>query len=154
MQACYFERNFYLTNFLDNQNFDNDEKLFDFVRQHPQFHYSSITNYQNFSDKYIPDGWLGRKILAIPKGMYHGVTEIITILAILLFEGFTHCRFALFSSIRHIQISLGHFASLFNDQYGLYHVQEGDFYLTCYKCWRHQNAVIVLDENGHGALFA
>ncbi len=44
-------------------------------------------------------------------------------------------KYAAFGTYRHLQLSYGHLASLVNDRYGLYRVEEAKFYLTCYKCW-------------------
>lgn len=167
MQSLVFERNFYLTNVLDNKNFDDVEEFFDFVKQHPQFHYSGITDYQDFSKKYTTDGWLGRKILAIPAGIYHGIVKVIVTLAISLIicipffalavekgEVFINCKCVLFHSIRQVQISFGYLASLFNDQYGLYHTQEGHFYQTCYECWITQKTFKqAINQNKHVIIF-
>lgn len=104
--------------------------------------------YHHYAEAYTNNynkAWLGRKLLAIPKAfwsaliktIFHLAQGIIFSLIFCLFgqkeRGGKHFKAMLFSSLRDLQESFGHFASFFYENYGLYHVQEADFHKTCYR---------------------
>lgn len=150
MHFFKFEQTCYLSAFKDVGNLKDDKALFEFVKSRAQFSYSQANNYQRFSEKYSSEGWLGRKVWAIPTAAYYAILENIPVIAICLIAFPILCftedfsvvyKHVFFRSVRQMQIGFGCMASLFNDRYGLYHIEEGHFYMTCYKCWSLKNTV-------------
>jgi hypothetical protein len=166
MQVLHFNQSFYLSAVKDDPDLSREEGIFNFVKAHPQLHYKGKVSYQNFSEKYTSEGWASRKVWAIPKGAYHLIIETVAPLTISLIglpiifllggqgDGVRLSKRIVFGLIREIQIGFGWFACLLNDQYGLYHIQEGGFYLTCYKCWVIKNSIFVESSSGRGIIFA
>lgn len=162
-----FESNYYLDAIKNHTPFTTDELIFDFVKHTPQFHYNTLIGYKEFSTSYSSDEWLDRKFKAIPAGMYNILVEAVMAIVIraflvpcLLFIGepgdmMKYSKLAIFESIRHIQRGLGWITCLFNDRYGLYHMEESNFYLTSYRCWVAKHSCINVDPNtGRGVIFA
>lgn len=164
-----FEQSFYLSAIKeDNRDLQRDEAVFNLAKRFQQFHYAGLTNYERFSEKYSADGWKERKLWAVPAGLYNATVETLVPVLIAVFvlpifliigeEGdfVRGAKHLLFREVRQIQIGFGWLAVLFNDKYGLYHIQEGNFHLTCYKCWACKHAMFVSSEANpeRGTIFA
>jgi hypothetical protein len=164
-----FEQSFYLSAIKeDNRDLQSDEAVFNLAKTFQQFHYDGLTTYERFSEKYSLEGWMGRKVYAIPAGLYNATVEIyvpiligIFVLPIFLIRGeegdFVRvAKHLLFHEARQVQLGFGWLAVLLNDKYGLYHIQEANFHLTCYKCWVYKHAMFVSSETNpeRGTIFA
>lgn len=134
-----FEQTPYLKVIRENEKFKDDRKIFDYTKEHLQFRYGDV-NRQKFNKKYSAEGWFGRKITALPAAIWSGVVKVIYHFVKAIFIGvpkafFDKGQVHFFNVARDFQESYGRLASLFNDRYGQFHVQESQFQKTCYDCF-------------------
>lgn len=136
----YFDKSFYLSSFMEQQNLNDENELCLQAKNHPELIHG--VDYQKFSEKYKPKGWFGRKIIAIPaavwaitiKTVYHLVKAILLGIPMAPFEKGKYFKAQLFHIGRDFQEAFGRAISFLNDRYGLYHIQESQFYKSCYTC--------------------
>lgn len=137
-----FGKTSYLKALRENEHFKDDSKIAFTAKNDLQFKYGDVTA-QRFNQKYSADGWLGRKVIALPAAAWSGVVKTIYHLALAIFIGIPkafsdqkpYLRALLFHAARDLQESYGQLASLFNDRYGQFHVQESQFQKACYGCF-------------------
>ena len=143
MQANHeIKESFYLKAVLDNPSSSSKEAIIQNAKSNPQFNYDNI-NFEKFNAKYSSNGWVGRKILAIPMALFSGIIKTIYHLAIAILIGIPRCLFGnskylksqIFSFVRDLQESLGFIITLFKDNYGLYNIQKSQFNKSCYSCF-------------------
>ena len=114
---------------------------FKYLRNGLKFKYDVVTP-EKFNLKYSPGGceWFGRKVKALPAAALCGVVKVTCHLALAIFVGIpkaifdhgTYFKARIFSVARDFQESYGWLATLFNDRYGQFHVEESQFQKTCY----------------------
>lgn len=121
----------------------NDEvTIYDQTKASLNFSYREAS-FHSYVEGYSDEGWLGRKILAIPQALWSAVMKTVVHLALGIILGSLNALFdredkgkyfkaMLFSAVRDLQESFGRVVSLFHDAYGRYHVHEADFHKTCY----------------------
>jgi hypothetical protein len=124
---------------------NKDEKtIIEYAKIHSQFSYGDVT-YGDFAAQVDSEGWLERKLVALPLAFWSGVVMTIYHLAQALFSAVV-CdadkTLYLYSVGRDFQESFGRVVSLFNDTYGQYHIQESQFNKTCYECFEGSDVVI------------
>ena len=123
-------------------NYVNVNSLFSYVKENKQFSYGDTT-YEEFSRLYSTDGWIGRKVMAIPQAILCGVVKTVYHLAQALLLGipklyagdFNYIKYKAFFLIRDFQEAFGWLTSLLDDKYGLFHIQGSQFHKTCYHCF-------------------
>ena len=136
-----FEKTPYLSIVNEKEGFKSDKQIFRHAKKNLQFTYGSVDR-QAFDAKYSSDGWLLRKVIALPLAVWSGTVKTTYHLAQAIFIGIPktywdggQCLKAQsFHIARDFQESYGWLASIFNDQYGQFHVQESLFHKTCYDC--------------------
>lgn len=109
----------------------------------PQYQYGSL-DYKSFKSVYTSQGWLGRKIIALPKSLwngiilpiYHFVKAIFIGLAKLSTDGGVYMKLQFYYMRRDFQESFGRFISLFTDKLGLFQIQESQFNKLCYELYQ------------------
>ena len=129
-----FQKSFYLSS-IEEDKLSQDEKAFNL-----QFHYGNAT-YKKFSEKYVAKGWIRRKIEALPLVLWSAIVETIYHLGKALILGIpksfssegNYLKAQIFYIGRDFQESFGRLVSLFNDRYGLYHIQESRFHKNFYE---------------------
>lgn len=135
-----FEKHPYIEIVKEDWELNSENKIIDYAINHQQFTYGNV-NFQKFTDKYIVEGWFGRKIIALPpivlgtvKAVYH-LAEAILGGLIIHSSDTKYLKSKLFCVARDLQESFGWLATLFSDKYGQYHVQESRFHKLCYDCF-------------------
>lgn len=79
-----FTPTFYLTSIKEDENFKDEEKIFKYAQTHLEFKYGHVDR-ERFNRHYSAEGWLGRKVLALPiaawalivKTIYHVAKAIL-----------------------------------------------------------------------------
>ena len=152
-----FEKSPYLASIKDNENLNDEKKIFNYAKEHPQFKYGEVT-YQKFTEKYLSDGWFGRKIIALPAAVCSGVVKTICHLAKAIFKGIpkafsdkgNYLKAQIFYVTRDFQETFGRLVSLFHDKYGQYHIQESQFQKSCYDCFATNTTLNTSSSNSSG----
>lgn len=139
-----FEKNSYLEAFNKNESLKNDEGIFKYVKEKGlRFKYGDVS-FQKFNTNYSAKGWIGRKVIALPMAIWAGIFKAIYHLAKMIFIGYPKIFFkgeVEYLAVqgpylrRDFQEAYGRLASLFNDRYGQFHIQESQFQKTCYECF-------------------
>jgi hypothetical protein len=110
--------------------------IFHNEKQGPEFKYVNITHAE-FNQNYCKDGWMGRKVMALPKALWSGTIKTLyylaqAIIARLVTKNSDDVQIKCFYAIRELEKSLGWFISLFHDRTGQFYVQESQFYQARY----------------------
>lgn len=122
-------------------NYSADGTLLSFIKKSgQQFHYGK-TDFEQFAAKYHDAGWVGRKVIALPAAAWTGVvkTTLNLALAILfgipkaLFDDGTYFKAQIFHVCRDLQAAAGRIISIFNDEYGLYLIEESQVQKKFYE---------------------
>jgi len=134
-----FERNSYLKAVQKNEDLNDDNKIFNHVKTGLQFKYVDVSP-QKFNEKYSAKVWVGRKFVALPAVIWSGVVKTIYHLVKAILIGMIarlgdkkYLKVQFFHVARDLQESFGWVATLFNDKYGQYHIQESKFHKSCYN---------------------
>ncbi|SCA58582.1 Uncharacterized protein AB751O23_AF_00180 [Chlamydiales bacterium SCGC AB-751-O23] len=117
----------------------SNREICKFAKQNLFFKYTNV-NHQAFNAQYSPDGWMGRKFIAIPATLFSGLVKTTYHLAKAIFIGIPKAIFPrsryftaqIFHIGRDFQEAFGRFSSLFNDRFGQFHIQESQFHKSCY----------------------
>lgn len=134
-----FDKTYYFKAIIED-DFMNEETIFDFAKKNLQFHYGQV-NLQKYKEKYSSEGWLRRKIIALPAAIWSGVIKTICHLAAGILvgmikapsDGGKYLKVCSFYVARDVQEFYGWIATLFNDEYGQYHIHESGFHKSCYE---------------------
>lgn len=137
-----FEKSFYFFAVKKDKDFSNDLEIQWHAKGHQQFHYGNV-GLKEFSNQYSDEGWLGRRITAIPFALWSGVVKVVYHIAQAIFinnpqpfaNGNLYKKAQFFSAIRDLQESFGYFATFVNDKFGSFHVQEARFHKSYYECF-------------------
>lgn len=129
----------YLEALKEHKNFSSDVKFFQEIKNQLLFKYGEVEKEQ-FYFKYSEEGWLGRKITALPKAAWSGLIHSTYHLALAILIGIPavfkgegkYLIVQLFSFARDLQCAYGYLTSLINDRYGQFHIQESQFQKSCY----------------------
>jgi hypothetical protein len=113
--------------------------IFHDEKQGPEFRYVKLTHAE-FNQNYCEEGWMGRKVMALPKAMWSGTIKTLyylaqAIIARLVTKNPDDFQIKCFYTIRELEKSLGWFISLFHDRTGQFYVQESQFYQARYDCF-------------------
>lgn len=135
-----FPNSFYLEALKDEEMFSSDVKIREQVMDKLLFKYGDIEN-QQFNQKYSIEGWLGRKITALPRAIWSGVVQPIFHLALAILIGIPkiclgkseYLKVQLYNGARDLQEAYGHLVTLIHDRHGQFHVQESQFQKFCYQ---------------------
>ncbi len=132
-----FKETAYFSAIRETGPFDNPQEIREFAQINLQFQYGSV-DYPNYNDYYSSRGWIGRKIYAIPHAFVSGLAFTISPLllgASVLTGNFDKLDAYRFIFIRNARETAGQILTLFNDQWGSFHVEEENFHKTCYEYW-------------------
>jgi hypothetical protein len=138
-----FENSFYAQAYSEGNPLD--KKVF---KESPQFLYKE-PGFSEYSNFYTASGWFGRKIIAIPaaawaviiKTLYHLANAIFCGLPRIPSDGGLYFKAQIFSIVRDLQESFGRILSIFQDRSGLFHIQQAQFYKSCYECFYEDDTV-------------
>lgn len=137
---------------------DNNEDICDDLNSRElKFKYGDV-NFQNFKVHYVPSGWLGRKIVALPHAAWSGIVKSTYHLAKAVFVGIPKAFFdkgeyfqvQCYHIARDFEASLGWLITMINDKFGCYLIEESDFQKGCYDVLLDPN----LSEKYNQLLFA
>lgn len=134
-----FNNTFYFKTVKEQEIFKDDAQIFSELTQKLQFKYGSVRRTE-FDKNYLEKGWFGRKIIALPAALWSASIKVIYhLIKALLLGVLRSCsdrglyfKAQFFYISRDLQESYGRLTSLFNDRYGLFHIQESQFQKTCY----------------------
>lgn len=124
-----------------NLKCENEESFYNFIGNNDNYSYGNVS-YDDFSSNFSSDEfWVKRKIAALPnalfsilvKSIYHTAQAIFKLLTL---QGVLPVKMKLYHVGRDIQEAYGSLATLFNDRYGQYHLQESSFHHSCYNSWK------------------
>jgi|GEM_PF-2665838 len=140
-----FEINSYLSAVKEKAHLNSESEIFNYAKAGLQFKYVDVS-IKEFKQKYSPEGWVGRKVIALPAAIWSGIVKTIYHLAKAILVGVIACsggnnylKAQFFYIARDLQESLGWSATLLNDRYGQYHIQESGFHKSCYNCFLTNN---------------
>jgi hypothetical protein len=113
-------------------------------QKYGQFKYGLVT-WETFKNEYSPEGWQGRKMIALPAAAWTGTVQVVYHLAKAILVGIPKALFdrgrylkaQVFCIARDFQESYGRLTSLFNDRYGQFHIEESQFQKTYYDAFAH-----------------
>ena len=140
-----FKKNFYTQAYSGGNHINH--KVF---KENPQFKYAE-PKFSEYSKLYTDSGWFGRKIIAIPaaawaaiiKTMYHLSKSIFCDFLRTASNGDFYFKAQVYSIVRDLQESFGRILSIFHDRSGLFHIQQAQFYKSCYECFYENDNVPV-----------
>lgn len=97
-------------------------------------------NFEDVKKLYTSEGWLGRKVRALPNALGSGIVKTIYHLAVAViigipgafFDGGKFFQAQIYKIVRDLQEALGYIVLVFNDRLGLYLIEESQFQKTCY----------------------
>lgn len=146
-----FEKNAYYKAVTNDKNFNSEFKILDKANKELKFHYGSATR-KEFNNDYSPKGWVERKFKCIPaalmcglvKTTYHLTQAIFIGVIISPFDGGKYFLAKTFSFVQDVKQSGGWLATLFNDQFGQFYVEESAFQKTCYA--RHLSKTALVEK--------
>lgn len=133
---------FYYQTINEDPRFKDIDTIIASAKSKPSFRYGNV-NRKEFGKKYIDHFWASRKVIALPLALWSGIVLPIYHFAQVLFKGIpeassgnkNYAKAKLYYIARDFQEAFGRIASLFNDQYGLFHIQESVFHKSCYDCF-------------------
>ena len=129
---------------------NSEEAVLDVIRQKQGFcgdvgEFSS----EKFAEEYDSEGWLCRKVVALPMALWSGVVLVIYDLAKLVIVGIyklisqtgggKYLWAQTFHIIRDLEKAFGHILLIFNDYYGSALVQEAEFQKRVYELNAHSD---------------
>ncbi len=135
--------NLYLRTLKDQDSlYASPEKISEQVKAEPQYKYGNV-NREDFDHGYlysVKDS-IGRKITSLPfiinglvQTLYHLTLAIFREMPLALITSRSeNLKMQMFKVIRDLQGVYGNLSVLFNDRYGLFHIQESQFQKTCYE---------------------
>ena len=145
-----FERNAYYKALQSSSVWESEEKFEKEAKNRLTFAFGHV-DFTQFSQNYSAEGWGRRKVVALPMMVWSGVVKTTCDLVSGVFYGifrWDHGRYAqayLYCIARDAQEAFGWFVSLFNDQYGLYHIEKSEFQQTAYACYRKHHKNVYID---------
>ncbi len=141
----YLYDTLYLKCVKETESLNNERKIFSCAKESLQFHYGTVT-YAQFSLQATSEGWIQRKIVALPfaaielaKTIYFLAQGILTT----LFHGWDASRPCFFHATRAFQGCGGALLVIFHNTWGLFNIQESIFQRDCYNL--HSDSVSFLD---------
>lgn len=137
-----FEDSAYLFTFLATQEQKDKQAILEYANLNPHFQYGSV-NFEQYSIQYKSDGWLARKVFALPMAAWSGIVKTTYHLAIAILIGIPTSLFNegrrfkanLFNAARDFQECFGRILSIIDDKSGLYHIEESQFHKSCYEAF-------------------
>ncbi len=122
-------------------NNQTEDQVKDCIRQAGKsFKYGQV-NYSDFKATYNTDGWLGRKVTALPRAVWTlTVTTTINFTCLLfnaLFSQNEDLKLDTFRAVRDLEEGFGWLVTMINDTWGAYYLQESTFHHTCYNIVDH-----------------
>jgi DnaJ-domain-containing protein 1/uncharacterized protein YjiS (DUF1127 family) len=158
VSSIEFVKTPYLQVLMETEHLKDDKAIFNFAKESLQFKYGNV-NRQEFYVKYSSEGWLGRKIIALPaavcsgflKTAYHIAKAILIGVPKIFSDSGQSLKFQIFYTARDFQESYGRLTSFFNDRYGQFHVQESQVQKNCYECFTTNATLNANTLNSNGA---
>lgn len=132
----YFEDSAYLSAVIGTDSrFENEHEILDYVKDHHHFQIGSVSP-KHFSEKYTSKGWIGRKVIALPAALWSAVVvatlHVFRAIFTATWNRDIYLKLCRYRVVRDYQEAWGRLSALFNDRYGSYHIQEGQFHKRCY----------------------
>ncbi|ADI37599.1 putative uncharacterized protein [Waddlia chondrophila 2032/99] len=85
-----FKKNAYLESIKKEDYLNSEEKIFDYAKNNLQFNYGNV-GFREFNDTYASvEGWLGRKVIALPVFFCLGVVKTINHFATIILQGIVY----------------------------------------------------------------
>lgn len=139
MKLLFQEGNYYSQSILKD-GFKSEETLFKNIHNKTHFTYAKVP-YEQFCKNYQAEGWIERKLTALPMAIWAATAKVVYHLGHMVFSGFPKLFFDhgktirtyAFFIIRDYQEAYARVATLFDDTFGLYHLHESAFHKECYE---------------------
>ena len=150
--AVKFERNIYYQALQSDSQWEGKEDLENEAKNRLTFEGAHV-DFAQFSSQYSSKGWVKRKIVVLPMMVWSGVVKTTYHLVLVIFYGifrWDRGRYAqayVYCVARDVQEAFGRFVSLFNDRYGLYHIEESQFQKIIYEHYIEQHGQCYVDHD-------